>query len=81
MRYQELLVTALTACHFADTTAPLGLLEHLAAFSHAAFPGSALAPRPQLVLRALERELTLRSVVYPHERARVILPGIDDEFA
>jgi hypothetical protein len=81
MRYQELLVIALTACHMADSTAPLGLLDHLAAFTLAAFPGQAVAPHPQFVLRALERELTERSVAHPHEAARVILPGIDGAFA
>jgi len=81
MRYQQLLVVALTACHMADKTAPLGLLDHLAAFTLAAFPGRAVAPRPQFVLRALERELTQRSVAHPQERAREIIPGIDGTFA
>ena len=77
MQYQELLVTALTACHVAGTTAPLGLLDHLAAFAISAFPGHQVAPNPQFVLRALEQELTQRSVAHPHETARVILPGIN----
>jgi hypothetical protein len=81
MRYQELLVIAVTACHTANSAAPLGLLDHLAAFTLAAFPGRAVAPRPQFVLRALERELTQRSVAHPHERIREILPGIDGAFA
>ena len=80
MRYQELVVTALTACRMAGTTAPLGLLDHLAAFALAAFPGHAVAPRPQFVLMALERELARRSVTHPQERARQILPGIDSAF-
>jgi hypothetical protein len=51
MRYQELLVIALTACHMTDTSAPPGLLDHLAAFTLAAFtlaafPSRAVAPRP-----------------------------------
>jgi hypothetical protein len=78
--YQELLVTSLTACHTAGATAPLGLLDHLAAFALSAFPGHEVAPHPWFVLRALERELTQRSVAYPHEAARVILPGIDGAF-
>ena len=77
MRYQELLVIALTACHMAGTAASPGLLDHLAAFTLAAFPGQALAPQPQFVLRALERDLAHRSVAHPQERAREILPGID----
>ena len=80
MRYQQLVVTALTACHVAGTTAPLGLLDHLAAFALAAFPGHAVAPRPQFVLGALERELARRSVAHPGERAREILPGTDSTF-
>ena len=80
MQYQELLVTALTACHVAGTTAPLGLLDHLAAFAISAFPGHQVAPNPQFVLRALERELTQRSVPHPHETARVILPGINGAY-
>ena len=81
MRYQQLLVITLIACHMAGNTAPLGLLDHLAAFTLSAFPGHEVAPRPQFVLRALERELTQRSVVHPHETARVILPGVDGAFA
>jgi hypothetical protein len=81
MRYQELLVTSLTACHTAGATAPLGLLDHLAAFALSVFPGHEVAPHPQFVLRALERELAQRSVAHPHEAARVILPGIDGAYA
>lgn len=81
MRYQELLVTSLTACHMAGTTAPRGLLGHLAAFALSAFPGHKVAPHPQFVLRALEQELTQRSVTHPHEAARKILPGIDGAYA
>lgn len=80
MRYQELVVIALTACHMADATAPLGLLDRLAAFALADLPGHAVAPRPQFVLRTLERELTRRSVTHPQERAREILPGTDGAF-
>jgi hypothetical protein len=80
MRYQELVVTALTAGHIAGTTAPLGLLDHLAAFALAAFPDRPVAPRPQFVLRALERELTRRSVAQPQETAREILPGVSGAF-
>ena len=80
MRYQELLVISLAACHTAGVAAPLGLLDHLAGFALSAFPGHQVAPHPQFVLRALERELTQRSVAYPHEAARVILPGIDGAF-
>jgi len=72
-QYQELVVIALTACHVADRAAPLGLLDHLAAFT-----GNAVAPRPQFVLRALERELAERSVAHPYKRARVILPDAND---
>jgi len=81
MRYQELVVASVTACHLAGTAAPLGLLDHLAGFALQAFPGRAVAPRPQFVLRALERELTGRSITNPRERAREILPGVDSEFA
>jgi hypothetical protein len=81
MRYQELLVISLTACHLADTIAPLGLLDHLATFTLAAFPGHVVAPHPQFVLRALERELIQRSIAHPQERAHEILPGIDSAFA
>jgi hypothetical protein len=81
MRYQELLVISVAACHTAGVAAPLGLLDHLAGFALSAFPGHQVAPHPQFVLRALERELTQRSVAYPHEAARVILPGIDGAFA
>jgi hypothetical protein len=81
MRYQELVVIALTACHLADSTAPMGMLDHLTVFAVTAFPGQAVAPRPQFVLRALEREFTQRSVTHPQERAREILPGIDGAFA
>ena len=81
MRYQELLVTSLTACHTAGTTAPLGLFDHLAAFALSAFPGHGVAPHPQFVLRALERELTQRSVGHPHEAARKILPGVGGVYA
>ncbi|HUC26271.1 MAG TPA: hypothetical protein VMA73_26490 [Streptosporangiaceae bacterium] len=68
-QYQELVVIALTACHVADSAAPLGLLDHLAAFT-----GSGVAQGPQFVLKAFERELTARSVERAYERARVILP-------
>jgi hypothetical protein len=80
MRCQELLVTALTACHVAGTIAPLGLLDHLAAFANSVFPGHQVAPHPQFVLRALEQELTKRSVADPHETARMILPGINGAY-
>jgi len=80
MRYQELLVISLTACHVAGATAPLGLLDHLAGFALSAFPGHQVAPHPRFVLSALERELARRSVAHPHEAARVILPGIDGEY-
>jgi hypothetical protein len=80
MRYQELLVTSLTACPTAGTTAPLGLLDHLAACALSAFPGHQVAPHPQFVLRAFEQELIRRSVTHPHEAARVILPGIDGSY-
>lgn len=78
--YQELLVTSLTACHMAGSAAPRGLLDHLAAFALSAFPGHPVAPHPQYVFRALERELTQRSVAHPHEAARKILPGIDGAY-
>jgi hypothetical protein len=80
MTYQELLVTSLTACHITGTTAPLGLLDYLAAFALSAFPSHKVAPHPQFVLSALERELTQRSVAHPHEEARKILPGIDGAY-
>jgi hypothetical protein len=80
MRYQELLAITLTACHFVGATAPLELLDHLAGFALSAFPERQVAPHPQFVLRALERELAQRSVAYPHEAARLILPGIDGEY-
>ena len=80
MRYQELLVVSLTACHVAGATAPLGLLDHLAGFVLSAFPRHQVAPRSQFILSALERELAQRSVAHPHEAARVILPGIDGEY-
>ena len=46
MRYQELIVIALTACHVAGKTAPLGLLDRLAAFTLSAFPGGGGAASP-----------------------------------
>jgi len=80
MRYQDLLAVSLTACHTAGAIAPLGLLDYLAGFVLSAFPGQQLAPRPQFVLRALERELAQRSVPHAYETARAILPGIDGEY-
>jgi hypothetical protein len=81
MRYQELVVISLTACHLAGTAAPLGLLDQLAAFTFAAFPGHAVPARPQFVLRAFEGELTSRSIPHPQERARQILPDTNGAIA
>jgi hypothetical protein len=39
MRYQELLVIAVTACHMANSAAPLGLLDHLAGLHPRGIPG------------------------------------------
>jgi hypothetical protein len=64
----------------ADTTAPLGLLDHLAAFALAAFPGHSVAPSPQFVLTVLECELTRRSrQAFPGKSLRDP-PGTDRAF-
>jgi len=72
-RYQEVTVLALVACHIAGQPAPLGLLDQLAAFT-----GPALAPRPEYILQALERELGNRSVPDPYSHARLLLHGVDN---
>jgi hypothetical protein len=74
MRYQELLVIALSACHMADSTAPLGLHPR-------GIPGPGGGTASPVRAQGTRTELTQRSVAHPHEAARVILPGIDGAFA
>jgi Domain of unknown function (DUF4365) len=54
-QHQELAVITLIACHAAGRPAPEGLIDHLATIT-----GPAIAPRPQFIREALERELSRR---------------------
>ncbi len=68
MRYQELAVATLMACHGIGMTAPASLLSELAWDTP---PG--LAPRPKFVLQALTADLQSKSVEDAAETARELL--------
>lgn len=69
-RYQDLVVTALSACHAVDRPAPQTLLADLTSFT-----GQDLAPSPIFVVRALIRDLEQHAVADPVGVAQRLLPG------